>query len=63
MLEPLLDPTFSPSNYGFRPGRGAHDALHQASWYVLHCFNGPLLSTVSMTLIFVWFVCANHSNC
>ena len=34
VLEPLLDPTFSPSSYGFRPGRGAHDALHQASRYV-----------------------------
>lgn len=31
VLEPLLDPTFSDSSYGFRPGRGAHDALHQAS--------------------------------
>jgi RNA-directed DNA polymerase len=30
----LLDPTFSASSYGFRPGRGAHDALHKASEYV-----------------------------
>ncbi len=34
VLEPLLDPTFSPSSYGFRPGRGAHDAVRQASRYV-----------------------------
>jgi len=34
VLEPLLDPTFSPSSYGFRPGRGAHDALKQAQEYV-----------------------------
>jgi RNA-directed DNA polymerase len=34
VLEPLLDPTFSPSSFGFRPGRGAHDALHQAQEYV-----------------------------
>ena len=34
VLEPLLDPTFSDSSYGFRPGRGAHDALHQAAKYV-----------------------------
>jgi RNA-directed DNA polymerase len=34
VLEPLLDPTFSPSSYGFRPGRGAHDALKQAREYV-----------------------------
>lgn len=34
VLQPLLDPTFSDSSYGFRPGRGAHDALHQASKYV-----------------------------
>lgn len=34
VLEPLLDPTFSGSSYGFRPGRGAHDALAQARQYV-----------------------------
>lgn len=34
VLEPLLDPTFSTSSYGFRPGRGAHDALAQAQIYV-----------------------------
>jgi len=34
VLEPLVDPTFSESSYGFRPGRGAHDALHAASGYV-----------------------------
>jgi RNA-directed DNA polymerase len=34
VLEGLLDPTFSASSYGFRPGRGAHDALHKASEYV-----------------------------
>lgn len=34
VLEPLLDPTFSASSFGFRPGRGAHDALAQAQKYV-----------------------------
>jgi RNA-directed DNA polymerase len=34
VLEPLLDPTFSASSDGFRPGRGAHDALAQAQKYV-----------------------------
>lgn len=34
ILEPLLDPSFSESSFGFRPGRGAHDALHQAREYV-----------------------------
>jgi RNA-directed DNA polymerase len=33
-LEPLLDATFSASSFGFRPGRGAHDALRQAREYV-----------------------------
>ena len=33
-LEPLLDPTFSASSFGFRPGRSAHQALQQASAYV-----------------------------
>ena len=34
VLEGYLDPTFSASSFGFRPGRGAHDALAQASGYV-----------------------------
>src|SRR5271157_3714062 len=34
VLEPRLDPTFSGSSFGFRPGRGAHDALRQARGYV-----------------------------
>jgi RNA-directed DNA polymerase len=34
VLEPNFDSTFSESSYGFRPGRGAHDALSQASKYV-----------------------------
>jgi RNA-directed DNA polymerase len=34
VLQSLLDPTFSDSSYGFRPGRSAHDALHQAAKYV-----------------------------
>jgi RNA-directed DNA polymerase len=34
VLEPLLDPSFSASSFGFRPGRGAHDALRQAREYV-----------------------------
>ncbi len=34
VLEPLLEPTFSESSYGFRPGRNAHQALRQAQRYV-----------------------------
>jgi RNA-directed DNA polymerase len=34
VLEPNFDSTFSESSYGFRPGRGAHDALSQARKYV-----------------------------
>ena len=34
VLEPLLDPTFSESSYGFRPGCNAHQALRQAQEYV-----------------------------
>ena len=30
VLEPLLDPTFSETSYGFRPGRDAHQALQKA---------------------------------
>lgn len=34
MLTPLLDPVFSESSYGFRPGRSAHDALKAGSAFV-----------------------------
>jgi RNA-directed DNA polymerase len=34
VLDPLLDPTFSASSYGFRPGRSAHEALAKAREYV-----------------------------
>jgi group II intron reverse transcriptase/maturase len=34
VLEPILDPEFSDSSYGFRPGRSAHDAVRKAGEYV-----------------------------
>jgi len=34
ILEPILDPGFSESSYGFRPGRSAHDALRAGSAFV-----------------------------
>lgn len=34
VLNPILDPTFSNSSYGFRPNRSAHMALEQARKYV-----------------------------
>lgn len=34
VLEPLYDPDFSPSSYGFRPGRSAHQALRAAREHV-----------------------------
>ena len=53
VLEKILDPTFSTSSFGFRPGRGAHDALAQASRYVSEGrpivvdLDGPVLNLVS----------------
>lgn len=34
VLEPILDPTFSDSSYGFRANRNAHQALKKAQEYV-----------------------------
>jgi RNA-directed DNA polymerase len=34
VLDPMLDPTFSESSYGFRPGRSAHQAVRKAAEYV-----------------------------
>jgi group II intron reverse transcriptase/maturase len=33
VLQPLWDPTFSTSSYGFRPGRSAHDALRASQQF------------------------------
>jgi RNA-directed DNA polymerase len=34
VLVPIFDPLFSPSSYGFRPGRGAHDAVLAAQRHI-----------------------------
>ena len=34
VLQPLFDPEFSVSSYGFRPGRNAHQAVQAAQGYV-----------------------------
>lgn len=34
VLQPIVEPTFSASSYGFRPGRSAHQALRAAKRYV-----------------------------
>ena len=34
VLQPRIDPTFSPHSHGFRPGRRAHDAVKAARAYV-----------------------------
>lgn len=34
VLQPILDPTFSPHSYGFRPGRSAQQAVQAAQAYV-----------------------------
>jgi len=39
VLEPLYDPTFSKSSYGFRPGKSAHQALEAAKNHVSAGYN------------------------
>ena len=34
VLSPIFDPQFHPSSWGFRPNRGAHDAVKAAQGYV-----------------------------
>jgi group II intron reverse transcriptase/maturase len=38
VLEPLFEPVFSESSFGFRPGRSQHDAIAQAESYVREGF-------------------------
>lgn len=46
MLQPLYDPQFSPTNYGFRSHRSAHDALLKCGEYV----SASYVFTVDMDL-------------
>lgn len=34
VLEPLFDPCFHPSSYGYRPGRGCHDAIEKTTMFI-----------------------------
>lgn len=34
ILEPIFDPDFHPSNYGYRKGRSCHDAIEKASQFI-----------------------------
>jgi RNA-directed DNA polymerase len=34
VLQPLFEPTFSAGSFGFRPGRGAHQAVRKAQQYI-----------------------------
>ena len=34
VLQPIFEPLFSESSWGFRPGRSAHDAVRAAQGYV-----------------------------
>ncbi len=34
VLEPIFDPEFHPSSYGYRKGRGCHDAINKASMFI-----------------------------
>ena len=34
ILTPILDPGFSESSFGFRPGRSAHDAVYKVRGYI-----------------------------
>ena len=34
VLNPIFDPDFSESSFGFRPGRSAHDAVYQVQNYI-----------------------------
>ncbi|MDG0790717.1 group II intron reverse transcriptase/maturase [Cohnella ginsengisoli] len=34
VMNPIFDAEFSPSSYGFRPGKRAHDAVRQAQSYI-----------------------------
>jgi group II intron reverse transcriptase/maturase len=55
VLQPIFDPGFSPHSYGFRPGRGAHDAVRAARGYI----QGGKNWVVDMDIT-KFFDCVNH---
>jgi group II intron reverse transcriptase/maturase len=55
VLQPIFDPGFSPHSYGFRPGRGAHDAVRAAQGYI----QGGKNWVVDMDIT-KFFDCVNH---
>lgn len=55
VLEPIFDPTFSDSSYGFRPGRSAHQALKKAREYVREGYEIVVDIDVEK-----FFDCVNH---
>jgi len=34
ILQPIFDPDFHPSSYGYRPGRSCHDAISKATMFI-----------------------------
>lgn len=34
IMQPIFDPDFHPSSYGYRPGRGCHDAIAKAALFI-----------------------------
>ena len=34
ILQPIFDPTFHPSSYGYRPGHSAHQAIAKAEMFI-----------------------------
>ena len=55
VLQPIFEPTFSESSYGFRPGRNAHQAITQAKEY----YNEGYTSVVDIDLA-KYFDTVNH---
>ena len=39
VLSPIYEPAFSPHSYGFRPRRGAHQALRICQQYITEGYN------------------------
>ena len=34
ILQPIFDPEFHPSSYGYRPGKSCHDAINKAALFI-----------------------------
>ena len=45
ILQPIFDPMFHPSSYGYRPKRSCHDAISKATLFIRRITKTPIVKS------------------